>query len=263
MPTFILAGYQRSLAPRVKNALAAGADRFNGWTSIAFTGHKNNAPDIGKAQVDELCRLAEEHDGSHIFGVSAEKTRNQIEDLISPHFRFRWIDAKTIGRVGTGDEAPLVAALSAATQEENYWLTNVKPKDSASPLVLPEIFCAKRDFSGLWRLANSYNNEGHLQAAATLIERFTRYHRRHADGFSKTPWQDDDSWIWNDDGERHGDPEFPNEDWKYSFRLPDGFHFDVSPSAKGKFFFTDIHKNRHKFKKHLNITAHGEVRGVK
>lgn len=193
MPTFILAGHQRDLGLRVGKALDNGVNNFNGWSGVAFTGHQHSSHDIGMQQVDELRRLAVEHDGAHIFGASVQKTRSQIEDAIKPYFRFRWIDANTVGYVGGGNEAPLIAALAAATTEENYWLGNVKPKDSASPLILPEIFCAKKNLSGLWRLANSYNNQGHLKAAAGLIEKFTEYHRQRTDGFKNTPWRDNDS----------------------------------------------------------------------
>jgi hypothetical protein len=262
VPTFILAGFQRDLGPRIETALFDGKARLNDWSCIAFAGHQHRLSDIGKKQVGELLDIAGEQDGATIFGVSEQKTRSEIECMIKPHFRFRWIDVRAVKRVGGGDAEPLLAALEAATLEENYWIQNIRPKDSTSPLVLPEIFCAKKDLSTFWRLANSYNNQGHLQAAASQIEKFTRYHRRRTDGFANTPWRDDDSWVWDDNGERHGTPLFP-EEWKYSFKLPDGFHFDVSPFEKGKTFFTDKNNQRHSFKRHLNITAHGEVRGVK
>ena len=261
MPFFILAGHQRSLGPQVKKALEIGEANFNGWSGIPFAGNQRSSADIGAAQVCELLRLAEQHEGAPIFGVSAQKTRNKIEDAIKPYFRFRWVAANAVGPVGGGDNSPLIDALTAATMEENYWLNNVKPKSSASPLILPEIFRAKKELADLWRLANSYNKLGHLEAAKKRIEKFTEHHRKRTDGFKSTPWQDDDSWIWDDDGERHGDPVFP-EYWKYSLRLPDGFHFDVSTLVKGKTFFTDKHNRRHTLKKHLNITAHGEVRGA-
>lgn len=260
MPTFILAGFQRNLAPRIKKALENGAAQFAGWTSLSLVGHQNNQHDIGLDQIDELLAMAEEHDGAHIFGVSTLSTRGEVEERIRPHFRFRWLDAKPVGLVGSGDEATLITALSQALVEENYWLNNVKPKDSASPLALPDIFTCQKDLKDIWRLSQSYNNQGHLEAAVKRIAKFTSYHRRRIDGFKNTPWHADDDWIWEDDGERHGNPDFPM-DWKFSLKLPDGFHFDVSAEVKGKTHFTDRRGKRHVFKKHLNVTAHGEVRG--
>lgn len=260
MSTFILAGFQRNLAPRIKNALERGAARFPDWTGLSFVGHQNNQHDIGLGQIDQLLALAEEHGGAHIFGVSTMKTRDQAERRIRPYFRFRWFEARPIALVGAGNDAALIDALGQTLTEEEYWFKNVKPKNSASPLALPDIFTCQRELADIWRLSQSYNNQGHLEAAAKRIVRFTNYHRRRVDGYRNTPWHADDDWIWDDDGERHGNPSFPM-DWKYSMKLPDGFHFDVSAKAKGKTHFTDTYGKRHVYKTHVNVTSHGEVRG--
>lgn len=263
MGMFILAGHQQSLSPRVKQALQAGQDQFNGWSWDLFPSEKRTESTILAKQVDGLCRLAESHGGAHIFAVSSDRERKQIEDQIRRHFRFRWLDSKAVGETGRGEFAPLIEALSAATAEETFWADNVKPSDSASPLVLPEIFLAKRELTGIWRLSESYNNQGHLAAAVDLIQRFVREHRHRIDNYANTPWLDDNSWIWNDDGPRHGTPDFPG-DWRYSYRLPDGFHFDVEPHRKKKSFFTDAGGRRHQLppKGYLNVTAHGQIRGA-
>jgi hypothetical protein len=261
--TFILAGYQRSLAQHVKRALEREKDRFGSWAYVLFPSEKSKEPSISLSQVDEIQRLAAANGGAHVYAVSSDRERQQIEHRISPYFRFRWLPTRVVGLTGKGEVEPLIETLTAATTEDEYWLEHVKPKDSASPLILPQIFVTTRPLSEMWRLSLSYNNEGHLQAAATLIDRFTKEHRKRVDRFDNTPWLSADEWIWDDGGERHGDPDFPN-DWKYSFRLPNGFHFDVSPlNKKNKTSFPDLHGTRHSFNQYLNITAHGEVRGVK
>lgn len=260
MPTFILAGVQRSIVKRVKAALESNRDAFADWDFAILAGEKNNNHDIAQSQVDALMRLAEAHGGAHIFGVSGETERRIVEAQITPFFRFRWLETRVVGLVGAGQERPLIDRLTEALLEELFWADHVKPSEFASPLTLPDIFDAKQ-CRDMWRLAQSYNNTGHLEAAKTLIDRFAREHRKPVDGYAKTPWLSDDGWVWDDNGERHGDPEFP-DDWKYSFNLPSGFHFDVSPLRKGKTFFTDRNSRRHGFKKHLNITAHGTVRGA-
>jgi len=69
-------------------------------------------------------------------------------------------------------------------------------------------------------------------------------------------------FIWDDGGKRHGIPEFPM-DWKFSLKLPDGFHFDVSRNVKSKNKFKDKHERQHEFERYINVTAHGEVRGAR
>lgn len=261
MPTFILAGVQRSLGRQVKAALERDPAGVAGWTAVMMLGKANRQNQIGREQVEDLLRMAEERDGAHIFGVSEMKDRKEIEDLVRPYFRFRWFDPKPVNLVGRGDEAGLLTALGAALAEEDYWLANVKPSSSSSPLALPPIFGCQRDLEDTWRLAESYNNRGHLEAAAKRITKFTNVHRQRVDGFKNTPWSAGNGWVWEDDGPRHGNPEFPM-DWKYSLHLPDGFHFDVTPMTKGKTFFADRFGSRHSFKKHVNVTAHGTVRGA-
>lgn len=260
MPTFILAGCQRNLAPRVDKALRNGASKLKGWSAFSFVGHQNQQHDIGLPQINALLMIAQEHSGAHILGLSTLKTRRQAEERISPFFRFRWLDSKPVGLVGAGDESTLIDMLGRVLEEENYWLANVKPKNSASPLVLPEIFSCRKDLREIWRLAQSYNNYGHLEAAASLIAKFKNHHRRHVGSFKNKPWYSEDNWIWDDDGERHGTSSFPL-DWKYSTKLPDGFHFDVSANVKGKTHFADRTGQRHSYKTHLNVSAYGDVRG--
>ena len=176
----------------------------------------------------------------------------------------RRVGASEVGETGQGRSEPLIAALAAATLEEDYWIANVKPDRPSSPLVLPErVFNAKGELMEMWRLSESFNNQGHLQEASNRIGRFAKEHRRKVDGFVKTPWMDAKSWIWDDSGERHGKPDFP-EDWKYSFRLPDGFLFDVSRQKDAKAAFKDVYGYTHPLPKgYLNVTAHGKVRGAR
>lgn len=261
MPTFILAGFQRTLARGIKKALDGGASQFAGWTAVPFVGHQNDAHDIGLHQVDELLMLAGDNDGAHIFGVSTLKSRDLVKAQLSPFFRFRWLDAKPLSLVGSGNETTLLEMLRHVVDEERFWRDYVRPNNSASPLTLPDIFACQRDLKEMWRLSQSYNNLGHLETATKMIHQFSSRHRQRLDGFQNRPWQADDNWIWDDHGERHGRAPFP-KDWKYSLRLPDGFHFDVSTQLKGKSHFVDRHGNRHPYKKHINVTAHGEVRGA-
>lgn len=261
MAAFILAGFQRSLARQVRKALQNGASKFEGWSAQPFVGHKNDQNDIGLCQIEDLLKMAQEHHDAHIFGLSTLNNRHQAAERIRPFFRFRWLDDKPVRLVGTGDESTLIDTLRGVIDEESYWLTNVKPKDSASPLVLPEIFSCRKDLREIWRLSESYGNRGHFEQAVRLIVKFKDYHRHKIDKFENKPWLAEDDWIWNDDGERHGTSSFPHN-WKYSLKLPDGFHFDVSAKRKGKTHFSDRRNQSHPYKTHLNVSAHGDVRGT-
>jgi hypothetical protein len=262
MPVFIIAGHQRSLARQVKIAVEQAVERFGNWTFLLQPSHASKQAGINSKQVIELLNLAGENEGAHIFGIDASKDRQAVADRISPHFRFRWLPAHLAADAGRGLVSPLQDSLVEALAEETLWLNNVKPRDSASPLILPKIFEPQRDLREIWRLSESYNNPGHLQKATELIERFIKEHRFRGASGGNAPWLGSDGWFWDDDGPRHGQPSFPG-DWKYSLRLPDGFHYDVSSKTKNKTHFADRHGCRHPLppKKYFNVTAHGELRG--
>jgi hypothetical protein len=263
MKTFILAGFQRSLTKQIDKALRDHKDQFGGWNFQLFPGESSKESSISARQVDNLLQMACGESGAHIFGLSTERTRGEIEEKISPYFRFRWLETNCIGDVGRGSVEDFLARIKEALEEEDIWLCHVKPDDFSSPLILPEMFSAKGECSKIWRLSRSYGNHGHLMAASEMIKRFTRGYRRRVDGYLNTPWLDERKWIWNDEGPRHGIPAFP-KNWKYSYRLPDGFHFDVSPQNNQNAVFFDTQRRPHRFSKkgYLNITVHGEVRGA-
>jgi len=75
-------------------------------------------------------------------------------------------------------------------------------------------------------------------------------------------WIDDRDLIFGRNGSRHADAPFPRG-WKFSYRLPDGFHYDVVHLERRKFSLTDIGGALHitVANGHLNIDPHGYVRG--
>jgi len=269
--SFVLAGHQRGLAKKVAEAVAAGSDdgRLDGWNSCLLHSRLQNQSILEPLLVDEVFKEASKLGGAHVFGVSIDRKRAEVERQIKPYFRFRWIDAEVIAMTGQGKLEPLIAALASAIVEDQVWIECVKPKDTASPLILPgKIFGTKGEFRDLWKRCESYGDEGAIRAAGKLIHKFTTVYRKRIQSTAneKTPWLDDDDWVWKDDGEAHGVAPFP-KNWKYSWAVPEKFHFDVMPkNPRVKTHFTDIHGNNHKLpkdSKYMNVTVHGEVRGYK
>lgn len=271
MPGFILAGHQRGLAKVVSEAIEAGknAGQLRGWDYRLLPSRHQNQSILEASQVDAILEEARSLNGGHVFGVSVDRNRAEVERQISPYFRFRWIDPRAIALTGQRQFELLLAALQRAIEEDEVWIEVVKPQSVASPLVLPgQLFKAKGDFQHLWQRSEAHGDVGAIRAVGPLIQKFSKVYRRQADnkGNEKTPWIDHDDWMWKDDGAEHGAASFP-KNWKYSWAVPDRFHFDVSPKdPKTKTHFVDVHGNSHKLPKdtrHMNITVHGEVRGHK
>ncbi len=263
MPTCLLSGYQRSLAAQVRKFVDRNEYRWPAWRFVLLPGHDHKAHSISVKRSQEIMETAKQHDGVHIFGL-ANRSQHEADHLIRPFFRLRWLPSLPFIELSQGKEGTLIAVLGAAIEEEDYWAENVQPKSFSCPLVLPTNFRAFKGLQEMWRLSESFNNFANLETAASIIKKFTREHRQNVDAFKdkKTPWVDDESWIWDDNGDRHGEPVFP-ENWKYSLKLLDGFHFDVSSNKKSKRNFHDASNRAHALPKgYLNVTPHGQVRGA-
>jgi hypothetical protein len=271
MPRFILAGHQRGLAKFVDQAIeqAKAANRLGGWDSLTLNSRFPNQSILEIAQVPTVLDAAGKHSGGHVFGVSTDRKRGEVERQIRPHFRFRWISHSAIAFTGQREFEPLIAELEQAVAEEQVWIDNVKPQSTASPLALPgKVFKAKGDFANLWAQCDVYGDIAAIRAAGVLVEKFTAAFRKSiaSNKDEKTPWLDHDDWVWKDDGQQHGAAIFP-KNWKYSWEVPEKFHFDVMPkNPKTKTHFIDVNGVSHKLpkeSKYMNVTVHGEVRGYK
>ena len=262
MPTFILAGFPRALNTNLREALSLNQARLNAWTWELVPGCGNRASLIDANQAAELCALSSQLGGAPIFGVSEDSGRGEVASCIEKYFRFRWILANHINLVARKNYEGLITALVLATLEEDYWNEHVRPSNFSSPLMLPEQFSVANELQDTWRLSRSYNNIGHLHAATKKIARFNRDYRKKVDGSNTTPWVDRARWVWEDNGARHGAAAFP-EDWKYSFRIPDGHHFDVTAPKAGNPKYLDATGKYHSPNRmgYWNVTAHGNLRG--
>lgn len=264
MPTFIIAGYQKSVSNHIKAALNEAKSELRGWRWELFPSKENSESKIAENQVADLLSFAEEKGGAHIFGVNAERqNRNSpnIGGMIKSYFRLRWITAESIRSLASGTNNTFVETIIAAIDEEEYWLSHIKPKSLSSPLILPEIFETTADLNDMWLLSESYNDIGNLRAAARKIEKFQTQHRKRFSSGSKTPWIDNSAnWRWEDDGAPHGEALY-HKAWKYSFHAPN-FHFDVQKNRKLK-VFTDCYGGKHNIDVYVNVTVHGEVMSAK
>lgn len=263
MPAFILVGFQRSLKNQIEKALFENAIVLGGWEPHLMQGDDHKQPSLSKKLAEKVLEKAGQLDGPHVFGVATRGPN--FANMVRENFRYRQISAASIGKTGAGDFDPLINEMAMALRQEDYWIENIKPKDCSSPLILPKIFNAKSVVKGMWDQAESYGNNANLIKATELIDRFATIHRQKVQkpGFEKNPWVCDKEWIWKDDGQRHGEAVFP-DDWKYSFKLEDGFHYDVSSKNDLKNRFLDCDCNWHSLVKgYLNVTAQGRIRGAK
>ncbi|MGD0580263.1 MAG: hypothetical protein ABSC08_15195 [Bryobacteraceae bacterium] len=239
------------------------ASMFSGW-AVKFVPSPTKLPQVSAAEVDQTLKLASQHQDTHILGFSTQPDRQRFADRIKAYFRFRWFDHILLKHLGSPDPFPFLNQLAADLAQESTWADRVKPSDLNSPLLLPECaFSAARKHSDLWRHACSYGDSNNIDGAEKAIGAFQSCYRRRVDSGrpKQSKWVDEQDRIFDHDGPRHGAAPFPR-DWKYSFRIEIGFHFDVKSLSGKQFFLCDAlgERNRIAAGAHLNMDSHGYVR---
>lgn len=261
----LLAGIRSAVLKRARSSLEKIRPESSPWTIslIPSVDSKNGGLVIN--QVPALLEMAASSEGAVIVGVPGVQPRElqAVEKAIRPYFRYRRIEQNDLNLLINGDSA-FREVFDQIIREETYWVNNVKPKDSYSPLMLPELFNSKH-YSGIWRLAGSYNDLPNLMTAEKLVTGFVNSHKKKGGSRGGMVWMDSNDWAWDDRGPKHGQAKFP-ETWKYSLKLLEGLHFDVSHSKELGFEFTDREGTKHRVKRgpreYLNITPYGAVRGA-
>lgn len=268
MPVLILAGLPRSLADRVK-ATKEKSQSTHGLPTdwhLNFVNTSQKKPSLSEADVQRVCREASKSTESHVVGVSviAGDSRKQVAQRIRPFFRFRWFDNNCLHMIYNSNP-DIMKILSDVIREETYWGQHVKPKNHHHALLLPKGSFNDHRFQELWEACEAYGDMGLMKGAARKINLFTNKYLGHTKTSERYPerrcWKDSNSLLFDQNGPRHGKaPDWFQ--WKYSLRLLDGFHYDVSHESQQAFQVKDANGILHRVArgKHINLDPHGRVR---
>lgn len=265
MTTVILAGLTRDHVQRINASIRRGEANYHSSWQVEYFFSNKNQPELSDKDIEHLLRKAEEYGGAHIIGISKQDgaIRNRIRDRILRHFRFLWLNNLLLSYVGNNTKQ-FVHELNEVLEEECLWAKNVKPNHLDSPLILPEtcFYTASRTRNNIWNLSEQYGDEGNIRAAAKAIATFSCSYWRTTSPTghyrSRRKWIDDNNFVFDHQGERHGEAPFPRN-WKYSFHIEDGFHFDVSELNGKKFSIKDCNNKVHSpsLGEHVNLDSHG------
>lgn len=261
MGTAILLGIPEPYVARLRHALETHGGIPGVWT-VKYIPAPKRLSEITNASLKQARKIADEHDTPHIFGFSIQQNRSDWASQLVPYFRFRWCDqlVSKLNHLATPDPGPFLTQFAADLAEEEQWTLRVKPADMGSPLLLPECsFDAGTPHRDLWRHARSYGDPNTVEGAEKAIREFERIYLRKSVHYQ---WVDRRDLVYGRNGPRHADAPFPRG-WKYSYRLPPGFHFDVTQTEKRKFYLFDAEGLRHSAVSggYINIDPHGYVRG--
>jgi len=260
METAILIGIPSPYVARLRNALDSQGGLPDTW-SLLFVPAPRKEPGINQGTVRQACRFADKHSSPHILGFSTQQSRSELAAEIARCFRFRWCDqlVRCLSYLATPNPAPFLERLATDLAEEEQWAFRIKPTDMGSPLLLPECsFSVGGGHRNLWRHARGYGDQANIEGAAKAVREFGRAYLRKQERYQ---WIDDRDLIFGRYGPRHADAPFPRG-WKFSYHLPDGFHYDIKHLEARKFSITDVAGTLHLSvpKGYINIDPHGYVR---
>jgi hypothetical protein len=265
MPLAFIMGIPTKATERIGGAQRADLCHFRqGWIIKYFPATKHQTRPFC-FNIDALLRnilptLQEE--GPHLLSFKPQNNEplsKKIRNEIAPFFRVRWLDNSWMNLLYS-DVCSLVAKMNQILREEELWRISVKPVNEKSPLLLPvKIFRTHKDMQSLWDLAAQGGTE-RIHAAEKKIMQFPAYHETKESNGRKA-WKDDGNRIFGLHGPRHASAPFPFS-WKYSFHIPDGFHFDVHMQGNLSFALNDHLGIAHKAEAHsyLNVSPHGHIR---
>ena len=194
------------------------------------------------------------HDGVHLI-VAHEGHRDQLkEGLRLRCYRVAWLPEAVARQYG---QPAFEKELCDLLAFEMSWRTTLRPSVD-SPLLLPEEqFAAEGSTKDMWkRVFGVGQRKDGLGAVAKTVDRFRRRHRH------KHGWRDTKALVFDRHGPPHGTHGLPT--WrrrKFTFALPDGFHFDVTHEKERQFELTAADGMSQRYHSHANVDAYGYTRG--
>ncbi len=251
MPLMIVAGMPQPVLIRSKGFCPS----IPGWdVYLAYSrGRKADLQSCWKG-VRSVADAAP-NDGVHIFAYHhIESERGKFERTVYARHRLVWLERSTLALFGCDEFTGLLSQLACF---ESIWREQVRPRGTGSALVLPECtFSPSRRFEGIWRRAHRVRI-GHdsTQRIAAEIRLFKSHH------FLKGAWVDRRRLVFDARGPGHGRT-VRSRCWKFTYVVPDGFHYDVQHShSNTAFTLIDYAGVTRQFRRYTNVDCHGFVRG--
>ena len=236
MPIAIILGLVKGMSERIKAQVTQGVRFREGWT-VRFqpaTGARNDIlnSDIRAA----LFHAREVVDSVHIFAITNQggDAKKKVTCQIVPAFRFRWLPGEWLS-LPYPTPIEFISRVNELLIDEEDWRARVQPKDQTSPLLLPQMTFSTA-LSDIWDMAARYGAGNNLGCENRLQAFHQRHWKQHANGHyaRKSYWTDDHLRVFDHTGAAHAAAPLERS-WKFSYRIPEGFHYDLRQAQGRKF----------------------------
>lgn len=152
-------------------------------------------------------------------------------------------------------------ALAKFLDFERRWCQTVCPRDLNHPLLLPPpSFEPAPKIRNYWKDCDVYRRTEELTEANNALQAMESLHRKPTD--SGTCWLDTRGRRFRVDPARHARTPAERagaERFRFCFRVPVGFHFDVDHNRLQEFLLTDRSGKAHKVRR-ANVDPWGSIR---
>ena len=249
MPLAIIAGMPRNKARQLRRRI--DQTPTHGMWCLVWVPARNDQAGL-QAVWGEVISAADAADaaGVHILAYhKAVSRRSRYEEEIRFRHRLGWLDHSLL-YLPSGNEWWL--EIEERLRLEKVWRGVVRPSNRSDALILPrDTFESHKD---PWTTAQRAETDRWCARAQREIDSFGEHHRY------RRYWRDEKALLFDFRGQEHGHAPQCRQ-WKFTYQLSPGFHFDVCHEHARRFSVVDSDGETRNFRKYTNIDAHGHVRG--
>ena len=250
MPLLIIAGVPASVIRRNKNY----APEIDDWDVLLVPSRDSRKADLKSCWRDVLERASEDSHGTHVFAYHyREDEYPGFNKIMHDRHRLIWMQRNTLNVFGTCLYTEVIEEHLAF---ERIWRDKLRPQGVDAPGLLPESSFSSKRCNDMWsRIRSVHLHKDDIDRVYLLTRYFRNSH------YGKGRWEDSRGLEFKAAPARHGSNP-PYGRFKFTYQLPEGFHYDVrSSSGNRDFTVEDIEGKLHRFQTYTNIDCHGSVRG--
>lgn len=250
MPLLIIAGMPTALMSRNRNYIPYIDD----WDIYMIPSRDKKKPDLRSCWKKVLKEASKVTEGSHVFAYHhREDEYPKFNHMMKDRHRLLWMTRKSLKFFGSTKYTEMIKQY---LNFERQWRDMLRPRGFDAPGLLPECSFSPKRYDDMWsRIRSIHLNKDDMERVFALIRRFRQTH------YNNGYWVDSRGLQFTVASEFHGSNP-PYGSFKFTFKLPEGFHYDVRGTSPNRdFTIRDVQGQYHRFHKYTNVDCHGSIRG--
>ena len=250
MPLLIIAGLPTAVTNRNRHYVP----RVDDWNIQLVPSRDRRKPDLQSCWTEVLAQASGDIQGTHVFAYHyREDEYPKFNNWMHDRHRLVWMARDTLQYYGSNMYTSMI---ENHLDFECRWRDMLRPQGVDAGGLLPEGSFSPKRYEDMWsRMRSVHLNKDNLERVFILVRRFRDTH------YGSGRWEDSRGLEFKAASARHGsNPPFGS--FKFTYRLPEGFHYDVSGNmASRSFTIKDAGGQSHQFRRYTNIDPHGAIRG--